>query len=76
MKYKYNWKEWYKCKEFAGYKIFSTSSCVESYNRKTIERTIKKTFPNDDDSTLYIVKVKGVKKHLQLYEDEMYKDEI
>ena len=60
--------------DFSGYKIFSTSSCVEIYNRKIVERTIKKAFPDDDDSTLYIVKVKGVKNHLQLYKDEMYKD--
>ena len=60
--------------DFSGYKIFSTSSCVEPYNREIVERTIKKAFPDDDDSTLYIVKVKGVKNHLQLYKDEMYKD--
>lgn len=59
-------------KDFTGYKIFSTSSCVEPYNRKTIERTIAKAFPNDKDSTLYIVKVKDVHQELQLYEDEMY----
>ena len=62
--------------DFSGYKIFSTSSCVEPYNRKIVERTIKKAFPDDDDSTLYIVKVKGVKNYLQLYKDEMYKEEV
>ena len=59
-------------KDFSGYKIFSTSSCTEIYNGKIIERTIEKCFPNDNDSTLYVVKVKGVRQHLQLYEDEMY----
>ena len=60
-------------KDFTGYKIFSTSSCTEIYNGKIIERTIEKCFPNDNDSTLYIVKVKGVRQKLQLYEDKMYK---
>ena len=32
---------------------------------------VKKAF-TDDESTLYIVKVKGVKAYQQLYEDEMY----
>jgi len=59
-------------KDFVGYKIFSTSSSVEPYNGKIIERTIEKCFPNDNDSTLYVVKVKGVRHKLQLYEDEMY----
>jgi len=29
---------------FAGYKIFSTSSCVEHHNGKVIEKTIRKAF--------------------------------
>ncbi|HBY19529.1 MAG TPA: hypothetical protein DEG71_00675 [Clostridiales bacterium] len=58
-------------KDFTGYKIFSTSSCVEPYNGKIIERTIKKAFPNDNNSTLYVVKVKGISQKLELYEDEM-----
>jgi hypothetical protein len=57
-------------KDFTGYRIFSTSSCVESYNGKIIEKTIRKAFSDDDQSTLYIVKVKGVGQ-IQLYEDEM-----
>lgn len=61
-------------KDFSGYKIFSTSSCVEQYNGKVVEKTIKKAFPNDNESTLYIVKVKGVNNQLQLYEDEMIKN--
>jgi hypothetical protein len=59
-------------KDFTGYKIFSRASCVEPYNYKIIERTIKKAFPNDNSSTLYIVKVQGESKYLQLYEDEMF----
>jgi len=54
---------------FAGYKIFSTSSCVEHHNGKVIEKTIRKAF---QWCTLYIVKVKGLNYHLQLYKDEMY----
>lgn len=59
-------------KDFSGYKVFSTSSVCKSINGKTIEKTIRKAFPNDDESTLYIVKLKGIKEHQQLYEDEMY----
>lgn len=58
-------------KDFAGYKVFSTSSCCLCLNGKLIEKTIRKAFPNDCESTLYIVKVKGVKSYQQLYEDEM-----
>lgn len=58
-------------KDFTGYHVWSSSSCCQGLNGKTIERTIKKAFP-DDESTLYIVKVKGVKAYQQLYEDEMY----
>jgi hypothetical protein len=58
-------------KDFTGYHVWS-SSC--SYlNGKVVEKTIKKTFPDDDESTLYVVKVKGVRGYQQLYEDEMYK---
>lgn len=60
-------------KDFSSHKIFSTSSSVTPYNGKTIERTIKKAFPNDNESTLYVVKAEGIRKHLELYEDEMYK---
>lgn len=59
-------------KDFTGYKIFSTSSCVEPLNGKVVEKTIKKAFPDDDTSSLYIVKVKRIKVHQQLYENEMY----
>jgi len=58
-------------KDFSGYKICSTSSCVVSYNNKIIEKTINKAFPNDDQSTLYTVKVKNIAKYIELYEDEM-----
>ena len=58
-------------KDFSGCTIFS-SACTE-YNNKVIKRTVRKAFPNDSDSTLYIVKVKGVRGYLALYEDEMIK---
>ena len=58
-------------KDFSGYKVFSTSSVCKSINGKTVERTIRKAFPNDDESTLYIVKLKEIKEHQQHYEDEM-----
>jgi len=38
-----------------------------------VEKTVKKAFPDDDESTLYVVKVKGVRAYQQLYENEMYK---
>jgi hypothetical protein len=60
-------------KNFDGYCIYSTSSCCERLNGRIVERTIRKAFPDDDESTLYIVKVKGVKAYQQLYENEMYK---
>lgn len=56
-------------KDFSGCTIYS-SVCPE-YNNKTVERTVRKAFPKDNDSTLYIVKVKGVRGYLALYEDEM-----
>ena len=58
-------------KDFSGCVICS-NVCPE-YNNKVIERTVRKAFPNDSDSTLYIVKVKGVRGYLALYEDEMIK---
>ncbi len=58
-------------KDFTGYKVFSVSSCCHSINGKSVERTIRKAFPKDNGSTLYIVKVKGVRSYQQLYEDEM-----
>lgn len=58
-------------KDFAGYIVYSAASCCFGINGKVVERTIRKAFPNDNESTLYVVKVKGVKGYLQLYEDEM-----
>ena len=60
-------------KDFYGYVVASGSACCAPYNNRVVERTIKKAFPKDDSSTLYIVKVKGVRDHLALYEDEMIK---
>jgi hypothetical protein len=60
-------------KDFSGYVICSGSLCCQKYFDKVVERTIKKAFPKDDTSTLYIVKVKGVREYLALYEDEMIK---
>lgn len=59
-------------KDFSGYKVFSTSSVCKSINGKIVEKTIRKAFPEDNDSTLYIVKLKGVRAYQELYEDEMY----
>lgn len=59
-------------KDFTGYHVWSSSSCCQSLNGKIVERTVRKAFPDDDESTLYIVKVKGVKAYQQLYENEMY----
>lgn len=60
-------------KDFAGYKVFSISPVCTSINGKTVEKTIRKAFPNDNESTLYVVKLKGVKGYQELYEDEMHK---
>ena len=60
-------------KDFAGYVVYSTSANVQPYNNKRVVKTIKKAFPMDDESTLYIVKVSGVRHKLALYEDEMIK---
>ena len=60
-------------KDFAGYRVFSTSSCCRNINGKIVERTIRKALPNDNESTLYVVKLKGVRAYQQLYENEMYK---
>ena len=59
-------------KDFAGYIIYSPSLESTGLNGKVVERTVRKAFPNDDESALYISKVKGVRSHCQLYEDEMY----
>lgn len=60
-----------KLKDFSGCTVFSTSSCCKCYNGKIVERTVRKVFPKDDNSTLYVVKIKGIKSYVQLYEDEM-----
>lgn len=59
-------------KDFTGYKVFSTSQVCQSINGKIVERTIRKAFPDDDRSTLYIVKLKGIRGYMELYEDEMH----
>lgn len=60
-------------KDFSGYIVASGSACCQNFNNMVVERTIRKAFPTDCTSTLYIVKVKGVRDHLALYEDEMIK---
>jgi hypothetical protein len=60
-------------KDFSGYRIYSSSLVMQSYNGKMVIKTIRKAIPNDDESTLWIVKVKGIKGYLEVYEDEMYK---
>ena len=60
-------------KDFTGYHVWSSSSCCQGLNGKIVERTVRKAFPDDDESTLYVVKLKGVSGYQQLYEDEMYK---
>ena len=60
-------------KNFSDYVVTSGSACCQQYNNKVVERTIRKAFPLDRTSTLYIVKVKGVRAYLALYEDEMIK---
>lgn len=60
-------------KDFSGYLVASGSASCKNFNNMVVERTIRKAFPTDRTSTLYIVKVKGVRDHLALYEDEMIK---
>ncbi len=60
-----------KVKDFAGHHVYSDSFCCSHLNGKIVERTIRKAFPDDNESTLYVVKLKGVKGYQQLYEDEM-----
>jgi hypothetical protein len=60
-------------KDFSEYLVASGSACCKNFNNRVVERTIRKAFPKDTDSTLYIVKVKGVRAYLALYEDEMIK---
>ena len=58
-------------KDFSGYLVASGSACCKNFNNMVVERTIRKAFPDDLCSTLYIVQVKGVHGYLELYEDEM-----
>lgn len=60
-------------KDFTSYRVCSTSTCCLRINGKIVDKTVRKAFPNDDESTLYIVKLKGVRSYYQLYEDEMIK---
>ena len=60
-------------KDFTGYRVFSTSTCCAHLNGRLVTKTIRKAFPKDDKSSLYIVKVKGIKSYQQLYTDEMFK---
>ena len=60
-------------KDFTGYCIYSRSSCCRHLNGKIVAKTVKKAFPADDESSLYIVKVKGIRAYQALYEDEMVK---
>lgn len=62
-----------KLKDFSGCTVYSHSSCCLNLNGKMVERTVRKAFPDDNDSTLYVVKVKGVRAYQELYEDEMVK---
>ena len=60
-------------KDFTGYIVCSRSPCCRALNNRVVERTIRKAFPNDKESTLYIVKLKGISCYQQLYENEMIK---
>ena len=59
--------------DFTGYTVFSSASCCNHLNGKVVEKTIRKAFPNDKQSTLYIVKLHGIRAYQQLYADEMHK---
>lgn len=39
---------------------------------KVIEKVYGKAFPDDDKSTLWIVKLQGKRGKYEIYEDEMY----
>ena len=60
-------------KDFTGYIVVTDSPCCQSYTNKVVEKTIKKAFPDDNSSTLYVVKLKGARDYIALYEDEMIK---
>ena len=63
-----------KLKDFSGCIVQSKSAVCQDIVGKTVERTVRKAFPDDNDSTLYIVKLQGIREHVQLYEDEMIKE--
>lgn len=58
-------------KDFSGYMIYSGSLTCKGFNGKIVEKTIRKAFPDDPGSTLWIVKLVGSKMHMAFYEDEM-----
>ena len=62
-----------KLKDFTGYIVCSTSECCKLLNNEVVEKTICKAFPEDDNSTLYTVKLRGLRSPVSLYEDEMVK---
>lgn len=59
-------------KDFTGRVVFSNAICCRFLNGRKIIKTIRKAFPEDKESTLYVVKVEGIRAYQQLYEDEMY----
>ena len=48
------------------------SSSFPHLNGKKITRVVRKAFPKDEESTLWIVQLDGKRKNYQIYEDEMY----
>jgi hypothetical protein len=60
-------------KDFSGYIIASGSVSCKAFNNKIVEKTIRKAFPDDPESTLWIVKLVGSRMHMAFYEDEMIK---
>lgn len=59
-------------KDFSGHVICSGDSVCSQFNGKIVEKTIRKVFPEDVGSTLYLVKIEGVNGYQQLYADEMH----
>lgn len=55
-------------KDFSGCLVCCGSKHLDG---KIVERTIRKSIPDDPDSTLWTVKIKGVKGYQCLFEDEM-----
>ena len=58
-------------KNFTGRTVSSKSECCKHINGKIVEKTIGKVFPEDASSTLYVVKLKGIREYMELYECEM-----